>query len=147
MWAATWDLTSDLMKKTCDLTWDLPVRLDTCHRPDITDLSASLVFYHDVFLLDCCTWIQSVILCRCEYLLVSGTNDANITGRISLVTILNPTYHFGSFTSEACQFLCTDISQGSVAMWLRIVEIFNDQFTTNAPQSLQVKGFCKSVNI
>jgi len=53
---------------------------------------------------------------------------------------------FNYFLSIAI-FLNTDISQGSVATYLRCGGIFKYEFVANLPLSLLVKGFWKSVNI
>jgi len=46
-----------------------------------------------------------------------------------------------------CDFLNIDISQGSVATYLRCGGIFKYQFVANLPMTLPVKEFWKSVNI
>ena len=48
---------------------------------------------------------------------------------------------------SAHKFSDTCISQGNVAMHFRCGGIFNDYFIANFPESVSVKGFCKSVNI
>jgi len=48
---------------------------------------------------------------------------------------------------EHCDFVNIDISQGSVATYLRCGGIFKHKFVANLPVSLPVKEFWKSVNI
>ena len=105
------------------------------------------------FLLCCCSWIQSVIPCfswcgRCEYLVISALNDANVTRRIFLATVSNgrvfKAVHLTQFRSRA--IYATNIAQGSVATCLRKDGIFSHQFTTNSSLSLSVKEFWKPVN-
>jgi len=48
---------------------------------------------------------------------------------------------------EHCDFLNTDISQGSVATYLRCGGMFRYEFVANLPLSLPAKEFRKPVNI
>ena len=60
---------------------------------------------------------------------------------------LRPTCQFASITSWAWRFLNIDISQGSVATFLRCNGTFKYAFVANVQLSLAAKEFWKSVNI
>ena len=60
---------------------------------------------------------------------------------------LSLTWQFASLTFEHCDFLNIDISQGSVATYLRYGGIFKHAFIANLPLTLPMKKFRKSVNI
>ena len=60
---------------------------------------------------------------------------------------LSLTWLFASITSSAWQFLNLNISQGSVAIYLRSSGTFKNEFVADLPPSLPVKEFSKSINI
>ena len=66
---------------------------------------------------------------------------------LQLIERLSLTPQFVALGHWAWQFLNIDISQGSVATWLRCGEMFNNDFIANLLMSLPVKELWKSVSI
>jgi len=72
----------------------------------------------------------------CKHLFVSELNNEYFTRQIfknSLFDWLSLTWQFASILLEHCDFLNTDISQGSVATYLRCGGIFKYEFVANLP--------------
>ena len=98
-----------------------------------------------------CTVDSGILYGWCGRLYVSELNNEHFTRQIIILKQffewLSLTWQFASITSSTWRCLNIDISQGSVATYLRCGGIFKYDFVANFLQSLTVKEFRKSVNI
>jgi len=122
--------------------------------PSVTDQ----LLYDDAFCRDVFFFVTAVVYSHGIFIwlmwgcFIGELNNAYFTRKNILKQFfewlsLRPTCQFASITSWAWRFLNIDISQGSVATFLRCDGTFKYAFVANLQLSLAAKEFWKSVNI